>query len=190
MKIPMLYRSVLVAFLVVGGAIPVIGLLQLSREKAPTRTWDYEVFKIDDRGNIKTTLSGEDIFVDPENGDFRLKPGSPAVGGAVPLPEVTTDLEGKPRDPNRPSIGAFEAVEPLESSPVNGGFTDMTLTQIVLWCTLLTNLVSLVVSFTIWRSVTQKRWKLATHLLKRRPNKKEPTTEVSILDIIVKDQEK
>jgi len=187
MKIPVLYRSVLVAFLVVGGAIPVIGLLQLSREKAPTRTWSHEVFKVDDHGNIKTTLSAEDIFVDPDHGDFRLKPGSPAVGGAVPLTEVTTDLEGKPRDPNRPSIGAFEAVEPpLESAPVNGGLTDMTLTQIVLWCTLLTNLVSLVVSFTIWRSVSQKRWKL----LRERPNKKEPTTEVSILDLIVKDQEK
>jgi hypothetical protein len=37
------------------------------------------------------------MFVDPENNDFRLKHGSPAIDAGVPIPEVTTDIEGKPR---------------------------------------------------------------------------------------------
>ncbi|MGD2097862.1 MAG: choice-of-anchor Q domain-containing protein [Desulfobacterales bacterium] len=37
------------------------------------------------------------MFVDAENNDFRLKPGSPAIDAGVSIAEVTTDIEGKPR---------------------------------------------------------------------------------------------
>jgi hypothetical protein len=56
--------------------------------------------------------TGNPLFVDPENGDFRLQAGSPAIGAgtAIPgvlIPGVTTDRNGIPySDP--PSIGAYE----------------------------------------------------------------------------------
>jgi len=40
--------------------------------------------------------------------DFRLLPGSPAIGAGTPVPEVTVDFRGRPRDPDNPTIGAFE----------------------------------------------------------------------------------
>lgn len=41
---------------------------------------------------------------------FGLTPESPesVKRGGVPLPEVTTDFYGRPRDPNHPSLGAIE----------------------------------------------------------------------------------
>ncbi len=49
------------------------------------------------------------IFVDAENGDFRLKPGSPAIGAGAPLDSVEADIDGKPRPKGKPlSIGAYE----------------------------------------------------------------------------------
>ena len=47
-------------------------------------------------------------FVDPENGDLHLKESiDDVVGKAKPLPEVTEDIDRKPR-PQTPSIGAHE----------------------------------------------------------------------------------
>lgn len=55
-----------------------------------------------------------DIFLDAPTGNFHLTPGSPAIGNAVCLPEVTADFDGNPRPtPGRPpgagcDIGAFQ----------------------------------------------------------------------------------
>lgn len=58
----------------------------------------------DPQGNVY----GDPQFVDPANGDFRLKPGSPAIGAGIPIADITTDADGKPRSSTRPTIGAYE----------------------------------------------------------------------------------
>ena len=54
-------------------------------------------------------------LVPPQNPHFidslysgKLKPGSPAIGNGCPISFVTTDIEGNPRDPINPDIGAYE----------------------------------------------------------------------------------
>lgn len=48
------------------------------------------------------------VFLDHANNDFRLRPGSSAIGAGTPG-EVTNDLRGNPRDPNRVDVGTFAA---------------------------------------------------------------------------------
>jgi hypothetical protein len=52
----------------------------------------------------------EELFTDPEAGDFHLSPGSPAVDAGATLPEVPIDLEGSPRPQGAASdIGCYES---------------------------------------------------------------------------------
>ena len=54
------------------------------------------------------SLKLEDLFVDPANNDFRLKPASPLIGKGTPLKEVTDDFSGNPRPADRPmDIGPY-----------------------------------------------------------------------------------
>jgi hypothetical protein len=70
----------------------------------------------DSSGNISLRgVEATDLFVDPDHGDFRLKPGSPAIGAGAPVPEVTTDIAGNPRSAT-PSIGAFEYTWPMTTA--------------------------------------------------------------------------
>jgi hypothetical protein len=55
------------------------------------------------------------LFVDPENDDFSLQAGSPAIGAGIPILEsdgfaitIDTDYYGNTRDPENPTIGAIE----------------------------------------------------------------------------------
>jgi trimeric autotransporter adhesin len=45
--------------------------------------------------------------------DLKLQAGSPAVGMAVPIAQVTTDFEGTTRSATYPTIGAYEYAPPL-----------------------------------------------------------------------------
>ena len=46
------------------------------------------------------------VFVDPENGNYQLASGSPAIGMGAP-PSVETDIEGKGRKADRVDVGAY-----------------------------------------------------------------------------------
>jgi hypothetical protein len=51
----------------------------------------------------------EELFLDPSNHDFRLRPGSSAVDRGLDLPDVTSDLEEKERPQGSAvDIGAYE----------------------------------------------------------------------------------
>jgi hypothetical protein len=62
------------------------------------------------------------IFMNANAANFHLMPGSPAIGNAVCLPEVTTDFDGVPRPNRAPNtyfqgdtgcdIGAYQFVVP------------------------------------------------------------------------------
>jgi len=54
----------------------------------------------------------DDLFIDPANGDFRLKANSPALRRGVTVPEVTTDITGRTRySAGVQDIGAFSTTD-------------------------------------------------------------------------------
>lgn len=58
-------------------------------------------------GSIRAAAS--ELFADPLRGDFRLRPGSPAIGAGLPIPGLSVDLEGNRRSDTAPDLGAFES---------------------------------------------------------------------------------
>lgn len=72
---------------------------------------------VDANGNISFSGSANEIFVDPDRGDFRLRPGSPAIGMGASIPGITQDIVGNPRHPTHPSIGAYEYTGPPTDGP-------------------------------------------------------------------------
>ncbi len=52
-------------------------------------------------------MDADPLFVDPENGDFRLQSGSPCIDAADPLTAPEFDIDGNPRG-DTPDIGPYE----------------------------------------------------------------------------------
>jgi outer membrane protein assembly factor BamB len=66
------------------------------------------------------SIVGDPLFLDPENGDYRLSDYSPAIGAGDPATATSFDIGGNPRpDPlgTNPDIGAFEnkRSEPIQA---------------------------------------------------------------------------
>ena len=54
-------------------------------------------------------FTAEPQFVDPDNGDFRLKPGSPGIDAGATIEAIKTDILGTPRPQGKAfDIGAYE----------------------------------------------------------------------------------
>lgn len=86
--------------------------VQLSFEHNVLRTGLYKELFSGTTDQIRQNQLSDDArfpkFKSPQNEDFRLDKASPAVEAALPLPGITTDLEGKPRKEPKPDIGAYE----------------------------------------------------------------------------------
>jgi len=61
------------------------------------------------RGYGKNDVTAEPQFVDPANGDYRLKPGSPGIDAGTTIEAVKTDVRGVERPQGKGyDIGAYE----------------------------------------------------------------------------------
>jgi Secretion system C-terminal sorting domain len=91
---------------------------------------------------LRTSLTGtndlnstDPQMVSPENGNFRLKPGSPCINKGIPVPGITTDIEGNARG-TQPDMGAYEFMTISAFEPVKALRIDMspnpTANQVVL----------------------------------------------------------
>ena len=58
----------------------------------------------------ENNIWGDPLFVDAANGNFHLRSGSPAIDEAMPIPDITHDIDGEMRPLGLgPDIGADEA---------------------------------------------------------------------------------
>ncbi len=70
------------------------------------------IFGTQNRKYGPNDITAEPQFVDPDNGDFRLKPGSPGIDAGATIEEIKTDLRGKPRPAGKAyDVGAYESDE-------------------------------------------------------------------------------
>ena len=72
---------------------------------------------------VATNLTIDDpAFVDPATRDFHLSAGSPAIGAGLAAFAPETDLEGMPRSPQNPALGAYAY---YSSTPTTVGPIDL-----------------------------------------------------------------
>jgi len=75
-------------------------------------TYSHNISSDDTAPGLNSLINqtSTDLMVDPNNGDYTLKQGSPAIAAGTYIATVTTDITGATR-PNPPSIGAFDVVQ-------------------------------------------------------------------------------
>jgi Periplasmic copper-binding protein (NosD) len=76
----------------------VMGKLAVLTGTAPTASGNMLVTSLD---------AAKNWFVNPDGDDLHLPAGSPAADKGIPVPQVTDDIDGNPRDAN-PDVGADE----------------------------------------------------------------------------------
>ena len=84
---------------------------------------DYNMFwGCENRGYGKHDFVAEPQFVDPEKGDFRLKPDSPGVDAGTTIEAIKTDLRGVKRPQGKAyDVGAYELEQKRPSrAPAEG----------------------------------------------------------------------
>jgi hypothetical protein len=69
-------------------------------------------------GNDANSLFGDPLFVSPAS-DLHLSCGSPADNAGMPIPGITTDIDGEMRSATTPDIGADEAQAPTALNAVS-----------------------------------------------------------------------
>ncbi len=89
----------------------------------PKNFCDYNMFwGCLDREYGENDFVAEPQFVDPEHGDYRLKPGSPGIDAGVTIEAVGADLRGVERPQgNGYDVGCYETEQPAEDAPEEGG---------------------------------------------------------------------
>lgn len=70
----------------------------------PVETGNNLIWKSVNRDYAASDFVADPMFVDPANGDFRLRPGSPAIDAGATLSHVDTDIRGV----SRPQGSAFD----------------------------------------------------------------------------------
>ena len=68
-------------------------------------------------------IDADPLFVDPDNGDYHLQPGSPCIDAGTPLGAPDDDIEGNPRD-EFPDMGAYE-YQKVGTGSIDGTVTDL-----------------------------------------------------------------
>jgi hypothetical protein len=88
--------------------------------KGPKGVCDYNLlFGCLNRGYGEHDFVAEPQFVDPDNGDFRLKPGSPGIDAGVTIEAIDVDLGGVKRPQGKGyDVGCYELKQVAEA--VNG----------------------------------------------------------------------
>ena len=78
-------------------------------------------------GLVSTDIEGVDPKLAPLGNyggptqTLALLPGSPAIGGGVPVSGVTTDQRGYPRPPTNPDIGAYQTDQQVVTTTADSG---------------------------------------------------------------------
>jgi hypothetical protein len=145
-------------------------------------------FTRDEHGNVlvPADTKPEELFVNPAAGDFRLRAENPGIRAGTPVPEVTTDIYGKPRDPLRPSIGAVEfSGTPNTSGQSASKFFSAPFTYFVLFMTLLTNVMGLYLTSKLLKQSSQNQVALLG-ALKNRFSKKEKRDSQTLVEQMLK----
>jgi len=88
----------------------------------PSFVCDYNMFwACKNRGYGEHDFTAEPQFVDPEGGDFRLKPGSPGVDAGMTIEGIGADLRGVKRPQGKGyDVGCYETESPQADSPRAG----------------------------------------------------------------------